>query len=121
MPTVEVKEAHVGYSRETPDLLDPPGSQGDGIWLSEWIAMKIGFTELETPLFKVSDTIMQLRGYCIPDAPKGTITWAEIRARQGVYEENFANYIARTKLQFFDFWRHKGRRLKWSKREDFRS
>ncbi|WP_034550776.1 ABC transporter ATP-binding protein [Carnobacterium funditum] len=98
MPTLEVKEALYAIPGTPPDLLDPP--VGDAFAPRNEFAMKID-TELEPPLFKVSDTHYAATWLLHPDSPKANPP-AEIRARQAVYEEKFANHYSKNETSIFD-------------------
>ena len=98
MPTLEIKESLYAIPGTPPDLLDPP--VGDAFAPRNEFAMKID-TELEPPLFKVSDTHYAATWLLHPDAP-AVKPPAEIRARQAVYEEKFANHSNNNETSIFD-------------------
>ncbi|WP_192986420.1 ABC transporter ATP-binding protein [Carnobacterium mobile] len=86
MPTLEIKESLYAIPGTPPDLLDPP--KGDAFAPRNEYAMKID-TELEPPLFKISDTHYAATWLLHPDAP-AVEPPAEIKARQEIYEQKFS-------------------------------
>lgn len=88
MPTLDIEKTLYAIPGTPPDLLDPP--VGDAFAPRNEFAMKID-TQLEPPLFKISETHYAATWLLHPDSP-AVIPPAEIRARQAVYKEKFANH-----------------------------
>lgn len=86
MPTLEIKETLYAIPGTPPDLLDPP--VGDAFAPRNEFAMKID-TELEPPLFKVSETHYAATWLLHPNAP-AVEPPAEIKARQEIYKQKFS-------------------------------
>ncbi|API88741.1 peptide ABC transporter ATP-binding protein [Marinilactibacillus sp. 15R] len=86
MPTLETSTSLYAIPGTPPDLLDPP--KGDAFAPRNEYAMKID-TELEPPMFKISETHYAATWLLHEDAPKIDPP-TEIKARQKLYQEKYA-------------------------------
>lgn len=86
MPTLETSTSLYAIPGTPPDLLDPP--KGDAFAPRNEYAMKID-TELEPPMFKISETHYAATWLLHEDAPEIDPP-TEIKARQKLYQEKYA-------------------------------